>query len=117
MMQPWHLYVMAIIYLIAGCNHFRNPQVYVKIIPPFLPNPKLLNALVGAAEITFAILLCIDATSTMAAWGIITLLIAIFPSNVYMVINEKAGLGLPKWLLIVRLPMQLLLILWAYIYT
>jgi uncharacterized membrane protein len=37
---PWHLYLMALIYIVAGLNHFRNPRLYLKIIPPYLPNPK-----------------------------------------------------------------------------
>ena len=117
MMQPWHLYVMAIIYIAAGINHFRNPRLYIKIIPPFFPNPKLLNALAGIAEIVLGILLCFKITSGAAAWGLIALLIAVFPANIYMVSNEKAGFGLPKWLLLLRLPMQILLIVWAYQYT
>lgn len=117
MMQPWHLYVMAIIYIAAGINHFRNPRLYIKIIPPFFSNPKLLNALSGIAEIVLGILLCFKITSFAAAWGLIALLIAVFPANIYMVSNEKAGFGLPKWLLLLRLPMQILLIVWAYQYT
>ena len=48
---PWHLYLMAFLYIIAGINHFRNPGMYIRIIPPFFSNPKLINILSGAAEI------------------------------------------------------------------
>jgi uncharacterized membrane protein len=113
----WHLYCMAAIYFIAGCNHFRNPRLYLKIIPPFFPKPKLLNSVSGLAEIILAILLCIPQTSIMAAWGIILLLIAVFPANLYMFQNDKASLGLPKWILFIRLPLQLVFIFWAYQYT
>lgn len=117
MMQPWHLYLMALLYIVAGFNHFRNPRLYLKIIPPFFRNPKLLNALSGFAEIALGILLCFVPTMPYAAWGIIALLVAVFPANVYMVTNEKAGFGLPRWLLLLRLPLQILLIMWAYMYT
>lgn len=113
----WHLYLMAGIYILAGLNHFRNPRMYVKIIPDYLPAPKLLNVLSGFAEILFGILLCIPSLSCSGAWGIIALLIAVFPANLYMLTHKKAGFGLPKWLLIARLPLQLLLIFWAYLYT
>lgn len=114
---PWHLYLMGGIYILAGLNHFRKPRMYQKIIPPYFPNPRALNQLSGLAEIVLGILLCIPATSTIAAWGIMVLLVAVFPANWFMFQDTKAGFGLPKWLLLLRLPMQLLLILWAWIYT
>lgn len=114
---PWHLYLMAAFYIFAGLNHFRKPHLYARIIPPFFPNPKLLVFLSGIAEIFLGILLCIPMVSPYAAIGIIALLIAVFPANLYMYANEKASLGLPKWILLVRLPLQILLILWAYKYV
>jgi len=113
----WHLYLMAILYILAGLNHFRNPGMYIRIIPPFFKNPKLINNLSGAAEILLGILLMLSFTSRLAAWGIIALLIAIFPANIYMLQNKKASFGLPKWILFVRLTLQIVLILWAYQYT
>ena len=108
---------MAVIYIVAGINHFRNPRLYLKIIPPFFSKPKLLNTISGLAEIVLGLLLCIPQTSKPAAWGIILLLIAVFPANLYMFQNNKAGLGLPKWVRLIRLPLQLALIFWAYLYT
>lgn len=113
----WHQYVMALIYILAGLNHFRNPRLYLKIIPQYLPNHTLLNKLSGSAEILLGVLLCLSATSIFAAWGIIALLIAVFPANIYMYQNDKAGLGLPKWVRFLRLPLQIVLIYWAYQYT
>lgn len=114
---PWHLYLMALIYIIAGLNHFRNPRMYIKIIPSYLPNPKLLNRLSGFAEIMLGILLVVPAATNYAAWGIIALLIAIFPANLFMVQDQKASFGLPKWILVLRLPLQILLMAWAFLYT
>ena len=108
---------MAAIYFIAGFNHFRNPRLYLKIIPSYFPNPKLLNGISGIAEIILAVLLCVPEINSYAAWGIIVLLIAVFPANLYMYQNEKAALGLPKWLRFIRLPIQIILIFWAFIYT
>lgn len=114
---PWHLYLMGILYIIAGLNHFRNPRLYLKIIPPYLPKPKLLNYLSGIAEIILGIGICIPMVSTLSAWGIIVLLVAVFPANLFMFSNKKAGMGLPKIILLLRLPLQLILMLWAYYYT
>ncbi|MES2240108.1 MAG: DoxX family protein [Bacteroidota bacterium] len=114
---PWHLYLMALLYLLAGLNHFRIPKIYLKIIPPYLPNPKLINRLSGAAEIILGILLIFPMTKNYAAWGIIALLIAVFPANLFMFQTPEAGFGIPRWILLLRLPLQLLLIWWAYQYT
>lgn len=114
---PWHLYTMAAIYFMAGFNHFRNSGIYLKIIPPYFSKPKLINGIAGIAEILLAVLLCIPGYTAIAAWGIMVLLIAIFPANLYMYQNEKASLGLPKQVRLIRLPLQLVLILWAFLYT
>jgi uncharacterized membrane protein len=117
MSLSWHLYVMALLYILAGINHFRKPRLYLKIIPPYFSNPKMLNATSGLAEIVLGICLCIPFLSQYAAWGIIALLIAIFPANLYMYQSDNASLGLSKWIRLVRLPLQIALILWAYLYT
>jgi uncharacterized membrane protein len=117
MTLPWHLYLMAFLYVIAGINHFLNPKMYIKIIPDYFPNPKLLNALSGGAEIILGILLVIPALTNFAAWGIIALLVAVFPAHWFMYQNRKASFGLPKWFLLLRLPLQILFIYWAYQYT
>lgn len=113
---PWHLYVMASIYILAGLNHFKKTRMYVRIIPPYFPNPKLLNVLSGLGELFFGILLCIPAYSSYGAYGIIGLLIAFFTVHIYMLQDKKASFGLPKWVLILRIPLQFLLIYWAYLY-
>ncbi len=108
---------MAALYLLAGLNHFRNPKMYVKIIPKFFPNPRILNIISGLAEIALAVGLCIPALTHYSAIGIILLLVAVFPANLYMLLNKKASFGLPKWLLMLRIPLQFILIYWAYYYT
>jgi uncharacterized membrane protein len=117
MILPWHLYLMAFLYIIAGINHFRKPGMYIRIIPPLFKNPKLINTLSGIAEILLGILLLFPFSKKFAVWGIIALLIAIFPANLFMFQDKKASFGLPKWILFVRLPLQIVLIYWAYQYT
>jgi uncharacterized membrane protein len=114
---PWHLYLMALIYVVAGLNHFRSPKLYERIIPPYFPNPKLLNMISGFAEVVLGIALLIPVSSNYAACGIIALLIAVFPTHIYMYQNDKAGMRLPKLILLLRMPLQLGLIYWAYMYT
>ncbi|WP_035694081.1 DoxX family protein [Flavobacterium soli] len=113
---PWHLYLMALLYVLAGINHFLRPRMYVKIIPPSFPKPELLNKITGTVEILLGILLCFPYFSKFAAIGIIALLIAVFPANLYMYQNPKASFGLPKYLLLLRLPLQALLMIWACLY-
>ncbi|MES2543724.1 MAG: DoxX family protein [Bacteroidota bacterium] len=117
MQLPWHLYLMALLYILAGINHFRKPDLYIKIIPPYFPNPKALNAISGVLEIVFGILLCVPYSSSFAAVAIIALLVAVFPANLFMYQNINANMGFPRWILLLRLPLQIVLIIWAYQYT
>jgi uncharacterized membrane protein len=110
-------FVMAAFFLFAGIMHFKKPKFFLRIIPPILPFKEALNYISGAAEIIFAIMLVIPATTILAAWGIIALLIAVFPANVYHLMAKGAGMKVPIWALWLRLPMQGLLIYWAYQYT
>ncbi|MFD2033740.1 hypothetical protein ACFSKL_03005 [Belliella marina] len=74
-----------------------------------------MNKLAGAFEILFGIGLLSELTRHYAAFGIIILLIAVFPANLYM--YQKGAKGIPKWVLLLRLPLQFGLIAWAYLYT
>jgi uncharacterized membrane protein len=107
---------MALIYIIAGLNHFRSPKLYIKIIPPYLPNASLINKVSGILEIVFGIMLFFKSLAPIGAVGIIVLLIGFFATHFYMLQNEKASLRLPKWILILRIPLQFVLIYWAYQY-
>jgi uncharacterized membrane protein len=114
-MNLFFLYLMSGLYVLAGISHFAKPKMYLRIIPPYLPYPKLLNIIAGACEILLGIgLLCPD-TRSFSAFGLILLLLAVFPANIYML--QKGAKGIPQWVLILRLPLQFLLIAWAYIYT
>lgn len=112
-METISLWIMAILYVVAGVNHFIMPKFYEKIIPPFFSNPKLINWLSGIAEIILGILLFIPAYTSIAAWGVIALLIAVYPANIY---HFMKGWKKKKmvWVLAMRLPLQFLLIWWAY---
>lgn len=112
------LYPMAMIYLYAGYSHFKKSWFFYKITPPLLKRwKKPINVIVGIAEIAGGLGLLIPATRVAAAWGIILLLIAVFPANVYMLTSRGAGMKIKMWILWLRLPLQLVLIAWAYWYT
>ncbi|MEQ9304137.1 MAG: DoxX family protein, partial [Marinoscillum sp.] len=105
------LWIMAILYIIAGINHFIMPRFYEKIIPPFLGNKKLINRISGIAEIFLGILLIIPEYTSFAAWGVIALLIAVYPANIY---HFMKGWKKKKmvFVLALRLPLQFALIWW-----
>lgn len=113
---PISLWIMALLYIAAGVNHFVNPVFYKKIIPPFLPNPGLINQISGGAEIALGILLLFPSITSWAAWGVIALLIAVYPANIY---HFMKGWRKKKMvaILAVRLPLQGLLIWWAYCFV
>jgi uncharacterized membrane protein len=110
------LYFMATLYTLAGTNHFLQPSFYLRIIPPLFKNKKLINWVSGVAEILLGIFL-ITSYQSYAAWGIILLLIAVFPANIYHLKQKGAGMKIPIWTLWLRLPLQFVLIWWAYQYT
>ncbi|WP_420317287.1 DoxX family membrane protein [Ekhidna sp.] len=107
---------MAILYVIAGVNHFLMPRFYESIIPPILPYPKWINWISGLAEIILGVLLLIPTFTSLAAWGIVALLIAVYPANIY---HFMKGYRKKKmiWVLALRLPLQFLLIWWAFSFT
>lgn len=117
------LWIMAAAYIGAGFNHLMNPAFYVAIIPPELPAPEWLNLISGLAEIVLGVALLEPRLRAFAAWGIIALLIAVFPANVYMAQHNVGGPELAPGggsggpLVWIRLPLQALLILWAWWYT
>lgn len=111
------VYVLSLLFLVAGFNHFVNPDFYLKMMPPYLPAHSVLNAVSGAAEMFLAMMLLRPEVRSLAAWGLILLLIAVFPANIHMYREGGAAFGVPDWTLLVRLPLQLVLIAWVYIHT
>ncbi|MEO6348136.1 MAG: MauE/DoxX family redox-associated membrane protein [Aquaticitalea sp.] len=116
MNEPWHLYLMAGIYIIAGINHFLKPKMYMRIMPRYLPNHKLLVGSSGVAEILLGIGLCFEATKVLSIYGIIAMLAVFLLVHFYMLSSEKAAAGIPKWILILRIPLQFGLMYWAWWY-
>ncbi len=106
--------LLALFYVVAGANHFRAPDFYVAIMPPYLPLQLELVYLSGVAEIVLGLAVLVPRLRRLAAWGIILLLIAVFPANIHVAVNDVGGLGIASW---IRLPIQALFIAWAWWHT
>ena len=109
-------WAFAALFVAGGVGHFVKTDVYTKIMPPYLPYHRALVLVSGVFEVALGLLLLVPTTSRVAAWGLIALLVAVFPANLFMY-EHSEKFGLPPTLLLLRLPLQGLLILWAYAYT
>lgn len=98
----------------AGVLHFVKPDFYVRIMPPYLPWPRELVYVSGFFEVLLGTLLVVPRFTVPAAWGLIALLIAVFPANIHMAMNADQYPALPATFLWARLPLQGLFIAWAY---
>ncbi len=103
----------------AGLLHFLTPEPYLGMMPAMLPAPLALVYISGVAEIAGGLGLILPATRRLAAWGLIALYIAVFPANLNMALHDLplGTTNVPTWALWARLPLQLVLIAWAYRYT
>jgi uncharacterized membrane protein len=107
-------YVMGAVYVAAGIGHFVATRMYTGIMPDYLPAKRELVLIAGVAEIAGGVGLMVRQTKRPAAWGIVVLLVAVFPANVWMVQHPERFPGLPLWALWARLPLQAVLIWWAW---
>lgn len=108
---------MILLYIAAGINHFLHPRMYVSIVPPWIPFKHVWVDTTGIAEVWFAILMIFRLTRRIGAWAIIALLIVVFPANIQMMLNYQYEHNPWLWLTIVRLPLQGVLIWWAYTFA
>jgi uncharacterized membrane protein len=111
--------LMGTLYIAAGALHFLLTRRYVAIMPPYLPASRTLVLISGAAEIAggIGILSPVPPVRCAAAWGMVALLIAVMPANIYMVTDHQRFPSIPLWVLLLRLPLQLPLVYWAWRYT
>lgn len=110
-------YIYGAFWIAAGLNHFFNTPFYVSIMPPYLPWSLGLVYLSGIAEIGLGILLLFQRWSVLAGWGLIALLVAVFPANIHMALHPELFTQASSASLWLRLPLQGVLIGWAYWYT
>jgi len=114
------LWVMSAFYVLGGVYHLVNPGFYLPMMPPYLPWHRELVFISGVAEIVLDIAVLIPSLRRPAALGIIALLIAVFPANLHIAMNDvplagaTEGAGIWNW---VRLPFQAVFIAWAWSYA
>ena len=108
--------VFAALFIIAGIGHLIATDFFLKIMPPYLPLHLPIVLVSGVIEIILGILLLVPRYCRLAAWGIIALLIAVFPANIH-VYQHQEMFPLPWIVHLLRLPLQGVLILWAFAYT
>lgn len=107
-------YIIGIGFILAGANHFLNPEFYLRMMPPVLPAHELLNFASGVAEIILGAMLLIPKTRIIAAWGLILLLFAVFPANIYMAMEAGKSIDVNPVVTYIRLPFQFLFIWLVY---
>jgi uncharacterized membrane protein len=113
------LVVFAGVFILSGFLHFFHPEPYVRIMPPALPWPRALVFISGAAEILGGTGLLLRKFRRAAGYGLVLLLVAVFPANIYMAVAQVSFPGLmgESWVQWLRLPLQIPLIAWALYYT
>ena len=100
---------LAIMFVFTGLAHFgRTRHDLVRMVPPQLPNPSALVTLTGVAELVGAVGLVIPALARWAAYGLMALLVAMFPANIYAARIGHTIDGRPHTRMALRLPLQVL---------
>lgn len=109
------LVLASVSYIIVGVTHFTHVQFFLDIMPPVLPYPHALVWISGAFEILGGLGLLVPTTRRYASWGLIALLIAVYPANIHMMLHPEAFSHLgPPVALYLRMPFQFLFIAWAW---
>ena len=109
-----HTLALAAAFIFAGVNHFLNPDFFVAIMPPYLPLHLELVLLSGVFEILGGVAVLVPGVRSLAGWGLILLLLAVFPANLHMALNPELFPDVSSSALYLRLPLQIVFIAWAY---
>lgn len=110
------LVLIALIFATSGVLHLVKPAPFVSIMPRWLPAPQALVLISGVFEILGAVGVLVPATRVAAGWGLIALLLAVFPANIQMLVDARTSHASALWTagLIARLPLQVVLIYWVF---
>jgi uncharacterized membrane protein len=114
MIRTVALRMLALFFVVAGLNHFLNPAPYLSMMPSSLPWPRTLNIISGASEIAGGVGILIPATRLPAGWGLLALLVAVFPANLNVALHGWKGQSIAPWILWARLPFQPLIMAAVY---
>ncbi len=108
------LFALAAFFVVAGVNHFVNPDFYLRIMPPYLPAHRALVYLSGCFEILGGLAVLVPRVRAQAGWGLILLLLAVYPANLHMALHPELFPDVSTGALYARLPLQFLFVAWAY---
>ena len=108
------LIVMGVFYISIGISHFTSPIWYVQIVPPYLPYKLEIVYMSGLFEILFGGMLFFKKTRFLAGWGLILLLIAVYPANIYLAQTNGAAMNTTPLIAWGRLPVQFIFVGLAY---
>ncbi len=111
------LVTQSMLYIGGGVAHFALTRAYTTIMPTHYTHPAAWVRFTGAAEIAGGLGLLLPQTRRAASWGIILMLIGYFDVHFYMLQNSARFAPIPRWALQARIPLQLVLIAWAYVYA
>jgi uncharacterized membrane protein len=116
-LKPISRSLLSTFFVLAGINHFWHTAFYVSIMPPYLPWHEGLVIISGVAEVVLGAMLWVRRWSHIAAWGLILLCMAVYPANIHMALHPQLYPWATPTGLWLRLPLQLVLIGWAYWHT
>jgi uncharacterized membrane protein len=105
---------LSVFFINVGIDHFVNPDFYLRIMPDYLPFHSEAVYWSGFFEIFGGFAVLIPKLRTLARWGLISLLIAVFPANIYMAMNPNLFPEFSVLLLYVRLALQFVFIIWVF---
>lgn len=111
------LFGISVFFIYFGIDHFINPEFYLSIMPPMFPLHLEAVYLSGLFEILGGVGVLIARTRSIAGWGLLVLLIAVYPANIYMALTPEAFPDIPLFVLYFRLALQFLFFYWAYSIT
>ena len=111
------LFGLSVFFIYFGIDHFINPDFYLSIMPPSFPLHEEAVYISGFFEIVGGIGVLIPRFRKIAGWGLVALLIAVYPANIYMAISPEAFPDIPIEVLYFRLALQFLFFYWAYSVT
>lgn len=114
-MHVLSLYAIAAMFIAAGMAHFIKPNIFTRIVPSYLPAPRLLVYASGVFEIAGGVGVLVSSTQVYAGWGLIAMLAAFLPVHTYMARDPDGRFSdVPGWMLWLRIPLQFVLMAWIY---
>lgn len=112
--RSWTAFLFGLFMVAAGVAHFVRPEFYLRIMPPWLPWHDELVFVSGVCEVVAGVLVLIPRTRRAGGLFAIAVLLGVFPANVWMALDASVWPEVPMWARWARLPLQALLILWAW---